>query len=281
MQMNTSIEIRGMTKLFALRALLCAALLSCLLSACATGPSQSDAKERSAKAQAMFAERCKTAGEKIYKTVDGVEGIFLLKLRPGHVNYQNQFALDDPYGRDLLGQGYIKSFIRGSYQAETSGATKPDAPPRFGYLYVEAVDPKDGKRYRYTGEVREHEATSSLLVGGTGKKFKTTGFVLDKVPAPGAAPRYGVTYDDISTHEEREYWIAGSSLKLVDLQTNEVVAERVGYMIDLAQGNTAGGRSPWLYAADHACPKFSDKNGASAQGNQTLDFAEKVLKPKN
>jgi hypothetical protein len=37
-------------------------------------------------------------------------------------------------------------------------------------------------------------------------------FVLDKNPASGPAPRYGVTYDDISTRKEREYWIAGSSL---------------------------------------------------------------------
>jgi len=111
--------------------------------------------------------------------------------------------------------------------------------------------------------------------------------VLDRAPAKAAAPRYGVTYDDISTREEREYWIAGSSLKVIDLYTDEVIAERKGYMIDRSQGSLAGGRSPWLLAADEACPKFAKYGsnvGAPAfasQPRQTQDFVEKVLIPKN
>ena len=114
-------------------------------------------------------------------------------------------------------------------------------------------------------------------------------FIVDRIPAPGKPPRYGVTYDDISTREEREYWIAGSSLKVVDLETNEVIAERIGYMVDWAQGNRASQRSPWLFAADNACPDFyrNYKNlkqgphahASMAQSHQTLDFVEKVLKP--
>ena len=271
------------SKLWALAGL----VLSVLLNACA-GPSAPQRNERLAKAKAMFEQRCQTAGEKIHRTVDNVEGIFLLKLRPEEINFGNQFALDDPYGHDLIGAtGYITSFVRGSYQANTKGTPAPGSPPRLGYLFVEAADPSDGKRYRYTGEVREYEATSSIMMGGDGKKFKRTGFVLDKLPAPGAAPRYGVTHDDISTREEREYWIAGSSLRVIDLLTNEVLAERVGYMIDLAQGSTARGRSPWLLAADNACPSFfrnpqlPHRGPAFAvQARQAQDFVEKVLKPK-
>lgn len=256
-------------------------LLGALLLGCGIAEKR-EQSERQAKAMAMFQERCKTkAGGFIHRTVDDVEGIFLLKLRPQGVNYGDQFKLDDPYGRDLIGDdGYIKSFLRGSYQAETADTPSPSARPRFGFRYVEVVDPKDGVRYRYTGGVRETEVTSSILIGGSGQTFKTKALVLDKAPAPGATPRYGVTYDDISTREEREYWIAGSSLKVVDLQTNEVIAERVGYMVDYFQGSRVGGRSPWLWAADYACPKFPGKNGSAAQGNQTLDFTEKVLKPK-
>lgn len=50
--------------------------------------------------------------------------------------------------------------------------------------------------------------------------------------------------------------VEGSSLRVLDLQTNEVIAERIGYMMDWAQGSQAGGRSPWLFAADYACPSF-------------------------
>ena len=256
-----------------------ALLLSIALTACAVGPSASESSDRLATAKAMFAQRCRAAGERIYRTADNVEGIYLLKIRPEKINYNEQFVLDDPYGRDLSGISYIKSFLRGSYQAETTGVAKAGSPPRLGYMYVVAADEKGGL-YKYIGRLQEHEVTSSVLVGGTGKKFKTTEFVVEKIIFSGAAPRYGVSYDDISTKEERDYWIAGSSLKIIDLETKEIVAERIGYMIDLAQGNTVGGRSPWLFAADHACPKFAAHNGASAQGNQTLDFAEKVLRPK-
>jgi len=268
------------------RAVLTALVLSCTLSACDSFSRAADAKERLAKAQAMFAERCKTAGVRIHRRVEDVEGVLLLKVRPQAINYGDQFAPDDPYGRDLGGDGYIGSFLRGSYQAETRGTPAPGSPPRLGYLYVEVVDSKNGQRYRYTGGVREIEATSSILVGGTGQKFRTTSFVLDKAPAPGPAPRYGVTYDDISTREEREYWIAGSSLKVIDMQTREVIAERVGYLMDPGQGNISGGRSPWLIAASYACPSFFTNPslqrtgpGSAAQANQTLDFVESVLQP--
>ena len=92
-------------------------------------------------------------------------------------------------------------------------------------------------------------------------------------------------FDDISTHEDRQHWIAGSSLKVIDLETDDVIAERIGYMVDRAQGSRAGNRSPWLFAADTACPDFhrnpnsSIRNGAAAQMGQTLDFVEQVLRP--
>jgi hypothetical protein len=227
--------------------------------------------------------------------VEGVEGVYLLKVRPSDINFGDQFKLDDPYGRDFGGDAYIKSLVRGSFQAEVKDIPE-GAPPRFGYRYVEAKDPKDGQRYRYTGAVK---AVRKKNVTSPGVQFELQRnpnydlniyeFVLDKTRATGPAPRYGVTYDDISTHEEREYWIAGSSLKVIDLQTNEVIAERIGYMVDWAQGSQAGQRSPWLFAADNACPNFyrnfkkligtSARNGAGAQINQTLDFVEKVLKP--
>lgn len=256
-----------------------------LLGACASGPrATQQPSERQAKAQAMFAERCKTAGEKIHRAVENVEGIYLMKVRPNEMNYDDQFALTDPFGDDVGGDGYIMSFLRGFYTPPKE--RNVNTPPRLAYLYVEALDPRDRQRYRYTGAVkavRKKDVTAPNvqleLRQNPNYDLNIYEFVLEKTPAPGGAPRYGVTYDDISTREEREYWIAGSSLKVVDLQTNEVIAERVGYMMDWAQGSSVGGRSPWLLAANHACPKFADRHGASAQTNQTEKFVEQVLKP--
>jgi len=103
---------------------------------------------------------------------------------------------------------------------------------------------------------------------------------MDKTPATAEPPRYGVTYDDISTHEEREYWIAGSALKVIDLQTNAVIAERVGYMMDEGQGSRAGARAPWSMAEYHACPAFPRTPGGHPfKGYQTRNFVERVLSP--
>ncbi|WP_310449474.1 hypothetical protein [Sulfuritalea sp.] len=253
-------------------------LLPFILAACAaTGGAQlagvEERGERLAKAEAMFAERCKKAGVFIHRTAENVEGVFLMKLRPQGINHGDQYAMDDPYGRDLGGDGYIESFAKGSFQANNRGPLNPGSPEYRGYHYVEALDPKDGKRYRYTGRIDEpwrYDASYS-------KTYKR--FVLDKVPSPDSMPRYGVTYDDISTREERDHWIAGSSLKVIDLQTNEVMAERIGYMMDRGQGNTNSGRSPWLFAADNACPEFAPRHGARAQQRQAQVFVEKVLKP--
>ena len=257
---------------------LAALVAALMLAGCAQHPYEKrEYRERYAVAQKMFAERCQKSGVFIHRTADNVEGIFLMKLRPDKINFSDQYKLDDPYGRDLSGDGYIDSFLRGNMNSE--GKFQDNLPPRPGYRYVEAIDPKDGQRYRYTGSVKEVTRTTSPLIGEGGKTFKTKAFTLDKVPAPGPMPRYGVTYDDISTKEERDYWIAGSSLRVIDLQTYEVMAERIGYMMDRGQGSRAGDRSPWLFAADNACPSFGARYGSAGQSHQTEEFVQKVLKP--
>ncbi len=247
-------------------------------------------KERQRIAGEMFRERCKKAGVFIHRTVEDVEGVFLVKLRPEGVNYGNQYELNDPYGSDLMGgDGYILSFLDGYFQATTKQppirpANAPVDP--IGYKYVEAIDQRDGVRYRYTGLVkavgRKEASAPNVQINlrrDPSYDLNIYKFVLERAPSKGPKPRYGVTYDDISTREDRDYWIAGSSLKVIDLQTDEVIAERVGYMIDWAQGITVGGRSPWLLAADNACPEFSARRGATSQMFQTIRFVNKALKP--
>jgi hypothetical protein len=262
-------------------------LILSLLGACSSGPRVIQPTDRQAKALAMWQERCKTSGEKIYKTVENVEGIYLMKLRPEGINFGDQFKLDDPYGRDLGGLGYIESFMKGQYAA-THIADRGQSTANWprGYSYVEAQDLKDGQRYRYTGSkkaVRQMDASAPNvqvdLKRDPNFDLNIYEFVLVRVPANGTSSRYGVTYDDISTREEREYWIAGSSLKVIDLQTNEVIAERIGYMVDWGQGDKSGGRSPWLLASHNVCPEYPGGRGSSSQTSQTTRFVEKVLKP--
>jgi hypothetical protein len=244
-------------------------------------------------AQSMFEDRCKTAGVKIHKVIDNVDSIFLMKPR-GSINFSNQFELNDPYGRDMSGDDYLASFLRGSYEAGQGPGTPAvgSPPPPLGFNFVEAIDTKDGQLYRHTGSVKatrrkniDAPAVQRNLALNPNYDLNIYDYVVDRVPINKRTSRYGITYDDISTHEEREYWIAGSSLKVVDMETNEIIAERIGYMIDMGQGSRAGGRSPWIFAADYACPRFQRNplhpsgHGTSSQPGQTQYFVEKALKP--
>ncbi len=241
-----------------------------------------DAKTRLAKAEAMFQERCKKAGEFIYRTAEDVEGLLILKPRPDHINSDDQYRLDDPYGFDVTGNGYFAVFLQGK---DTKGSLVEQGGVTNGYRYVDTLDPNDSKRWRHTGRMKavgkkDPAAYNIKLALSKDPNYDLNiyRYVLDKVLTLDAAPRYGVTYDDTSTREERDYWIAGSSLKVIDLQTKEVMAERIGYMMDRGQGNTSGGRAPWLLAANHACPEFPKTSGGHPfKGYQTRNFVEKVL----
>ncbi|WP_431098592.1 hypothetical protein [Polaromonas aquatica] len=215
-----------------------------------------DYKERLAKAEALFEKRCKTAGEKIYKAVDNVEGVFLMKVRPDGINFSNQYAMDDPYGRDVGGKGYIGSFVRST--AGDSLNPRVAEGRRAGFSFVEVKDTADNRLYSYRGVIK--------AVDGRDPNFE-----LEVSEVSNAKARYGVTYEDISTREDRESWIAGGILKVVDMKTDEVIGQRIGYIFDPALGDITGGRGPWEAAI--ACKGAERKYGHNAQ------FVLKTLAP--
>lgn len=222
-----------------------------------------DYKQRLAKAQALFEERCKTSGEKIIRTVDDVEGIFVMKLRTEAVNYEDQFKLDDPYGYVGNGEDYLRLFIRGRSKIPTIIGHIVPSEQIVTYKFVEVANENDTGFYRYT-TVMGKDVSERITRNGGGV------VPLSKISVPVRTARYGITWDDISTPTDRDSWIAGSSQKIVDLQTNEVIAERVGYMFDRALGDKTGGRSPWSYARQNSCPKLDEK---------TFYFFDRVIKP--
>ena len=242
-----------------------------------------------ARAVALFTERCKSAGERIDRVIPDVEGIYLARIRPNEMNRGQQYALTDPYGADFGGDAYIRSFLRGNSRVRN------ERPFRYGYAFVEAQDPTDGLRYRYTGywkvtSRKDPNAPNVKLELSRNPEYDLNNydFALARTPAPGPRPRYAVTYEDISDGADRDHWIAGSSLRVFDLITGETIAQRIGYMMDSAQGATGRGRAPWLFAPDNACPSFFDRftkvvfrgPSSSVQTFQTYDFVEKVLLPR-
>ncbi len=220
-----------------------------------------DNKLRLSKATKLFDERCKTAGERIYKTVEGVKGFHLEKLRPEHKNFSDQYALTDPYGSDYGGEAYAASMLWGrGANFDLTNTSQVGA----AYTYVTFFDDKSKElmQMRLTGAAKRNGA-------------------LEFVVAPAAdRPQHSVTYEDVSTVEDRKHWIAGSRLRVVDIRNNEILGERVGWMLDTGQGESEGGRSPWLFAAYMACPAFPKVHGRYPnQHGQTRNFVEKVLIP--
>ena len=206
-------------------------------------------------AKALFKERCQGAGERITRTAESVDGLLLINVRPKEANYSEQFKMDDPYGRNCGGNDCIALYLFDYKMVPTGTGTSPSLTPTTPrlYSYVDVVDDSTSQRLRYTKESARSQMIQNLVSG--------------------SMPRYGVTWTDISTRNDREHWIAGGSIKVVDLETKEVIAERIGYLIDPGQGSTAGDRSPWIWARSYStgCPPFDGHNQA---------FVSKVLKPK-
>ena len=68
-------------------------------------------------AEAVFNEQCKTAWEKIYRTVDNVEGIMLLKVITEDNKFRNSNHYDPMWEYAALDQGasgkyFIESFLK-------------------------------------------------------------------------------------------------------------------------------------------------------------------------
>lgn len=252
------------------------------------GWEQFQARKRLNSAVALFQERCKSAGEKINRTVENVDGVVWMKSRPDGLNEGDQFKLDDPYGKDCSGESCIANLLRVSKGASLN----PEVADRHteGFLFVETKD-ASGQLYRYIGAIRLRAIWTDEAIArqrsrtGKGVEPSDYEFAVERQPIEKPTANYGITWDDISTHEDREHWIAGGSLKVIDLSTNEVIAERAGYMMDRGLGSTAGFRQPWAYAQQFACPEFAQIGPSDFRrrqtGRETRDFVGKVLKPAN
>ena len=214
-----------------------------------------DYKERYAKAKALFDERCKTAGEKVYRTVDNVEGVLLLKVRQHDSGNSNPMMPGAAAAHEFYGDGYMRSFLLYERDdAKFPGRTLIEdttSSSRPGYRFVDVIDPEDKKRYRYT------------LAADTRVKRSETA---------DPAPRYAVTFEDIINPNERQYWVASSTVKVIDLQTQETMGEFTRYVMDPGQGSQAGQRSPWGFA--QGC------NMTTSYGSYSPRlFTDQILKP--
>jgi len=203
-------------------------------------------------AHTHFQKSCsKKSGERIYQTKDSVRGIYLQRPRerPTDADLRDRYWMGDPYGFVIYPPVEIARYLQ--FLDENNIPTrKKSARPSYEYVVV----PKDVGYVRYT-LASENEALVPKL--------------LDTQPS-----RCVVSWEDISTKEDRIHWVAGSRLSVRDIVSGRLLGERTAYVFDAGQGSIRGARKPWLVARyANACPP--KRRGVA---DDRL-FVERVLKP--
>ena len=201
-------------------------------------------------AKARFDQLCQNAGEKIYRTADNVDGILLLKVRGDDEKYQSnrynplkdQMWEDAAVESESRRENYIKSFL-------------PSRSNVF-YSYVDVLQ-KDQSVTRYMAW------------------SKNGSWIVDKQTNPHPRARYAVTYENDISWENRKHWIAGTTIKVIDTQTNELMAEKTMYAFVPELGYSKFEQNPNPWGRGERCP------GEDPYDQKAITFSSKVLIPLN
>jgi hypothetical protein len=207
-----------------------------------------------------FDHLCKTeAGEFIYKTVEKVEGLYM--MRPStRVPYGNNhlYALENPYGG-------------------SSDDNEPEIwlvrPSRYLFLETPYVsrNESDRKRQQLSSSVLTEAGTSAKYARYFGYDGRERG-TMQRVYDASLKSRYGYTWRGIARPHDRELGIAGGEVIILDLQTREILGAYRGYAkFEIHEGMGAAGLQ-WA----NACPTPPNMGGGAH-----LAFIVKVLKPFN
>lgn len=203
---------------------------------------------------AYVKELCaKYGGDKVYKTVDNVEGVFQMKAYnpDGDFQWADQYGMAEPWALAHYGDfgsslSHLGTNGRGHWFIERQpGYGLSEGPPYRRYLLAST-----------TSKVNNPDADAVI---------SAEGFALERqeVKVQILKSRYGYTTEDLSTPELRKRWIGGGKLKIVDLQTKEILAERIDFY------RATGPQVKMAWTAGVSC-----RRGESIPG-----FIRSVLKP--
>jgi len=233
-------------------------------------------------AKAIFDKLCKEQSAPIIKrTVEDVEGVLLLKVRPAdlrpprNVNDPNWPEAAWPgFGRESVGgyEGYEENFLldwtwqrfdpdpnlmplHWARLLSVGGQTWEDLNAKAGEERIRKAFPG----FKYV-DVLSIDGTSRMRTTARNDKSKSEspypGVRFTSEPTTKPAPRYGVTFEDNLDPELRKHWIAGMTIKVIDAKTNEVIGQRTFWKWDTGFGAT-GQFTPWDTNAK-PCPRRTD-----------------------
>jgi hypothetical protein len=168
--------------------------------------------------QGYFDHLCKTeAGEFIYKTVENVEGLYMMRPRnEAHFEYNHLYALEDPYGHwneeatepEML---FVKPSWYSFLETPLMPRTVPDWQRKQRDTSISSPPDKNAKYARYSGYDGQDRRT------------------MQRVYDVALKARYGYVWRGIIRPHDREFGIGGSEVIILDLQTHEVLGVHRGF----------------------------------------------------
>lgn len=210
-----------------------------------------------------FEALCKAeAGEFVYRTVNNVEGIYIVRPRAwqeGNKDMKDRYAIEDPFG-------YL-------------GAD------RYGYAAEEFVQPFFGK-YKFlevpNGATTRGGAITRYYRDENANPGKTTNSAKDgrlvSVPSIVASEqteksqsRYGYVWRGITRPHDRELGVAGGEMLILDLKTNEVLGLRRGF--------ARSGPTHFFWLTAQSCPQLHMVIQERQMKKPDYWFIYEVLKP--
>ena len=230
-------------------------------------------KEKYLAAKAVFYERCKDAGFKVYRTVENVEGVTLLNVwhfEPRNEDQMWEYAgLPHAFGDDA----YIRSFLMWrmwDYQINDFAhhgqgfiTNKPSIPPKEdeinrykyinGFQYVDVLQNQTFQRFQFKNPYELRDISSAAITKPS---------------------RYTIEFENPVIPADRAIWLATTKAVIKDSKTGELLGEATWHSLHGGQGikkySTTG-----IWDRARVCPDI-----ANSQMEPIQDFTLKVLKPK-
>jgi hypothetical protein len=207
-----------------------------------------------------FEHLCKTeAGEFVFKTVENVEGLYLLRPNKSDgYTTEHLYALEAPYGRGVGGthpEEYFVQPVIGKYEflevPLTSSGGGTERPIKYSRYYRDENSHPDQKY--------------QAAING---QFITVPYIVAETETSAMKSRYGFTWRGIVRPHDRENGIGGGEIIVLDLQTREVLAVRRGFVLGVSDPSRRPGFS---WSMGKRCVGSKDKSDYT--------FLNEVLKP--
>ncbi|MDR3055807.1 MAG: hypothetical protein LBU53_10480 [Zoogloeaceae bacterium] len=170
-----------------------------------------------------FDEQCKKSGYFVYKEIEKPQKSVAILLDKNYFLdrelYEAQRSAREVQGRYV---DYFKMSMDDSYKEEVERLFwhKNNLP---SFLFVELVQYQNSK------------VIHSTVIHFTPETMKSGQHLVTTVPQS----RYGYVWQDVTTVEDIEHWVTKNKLKVIDMKTDEVVAERIVYTLSSYPGTTS------------------------------------------